>query len=189
MAAPTTHAIISWAILRVYLCKKGLQLYSFEGMVAGFCAFFFGVAFDFFDHFLGAPESFKKDLKVRLKRMLKFQSAPPSKGVEFPVGWLHGWLGLFLILVSGFVLYSLFPHSILFVLPFVFWFVHVAIDKLQRNDETAPYNYSFWYPINKKKYSQKWGYPIKSQAEIGVSLALCAVIAFYEIGYFLDFLF
>lgn len=189
MAAPTTHAVISWTILRVYFYKKGLQLYSFEGIVTAFCAFFFGVAFDFLDHLFGVPESFKKDLKIRLKKMLKFQAAPPTKGVDFPIGYLHNWPGLVLTLVSGFILYLFFPHSVLFIFPFAFWFVHWGIDKFQKNDETAPYTHSFWHPFNKKKYSHKWGYPIKSQAEIRVSLVLCVAIAFYEIGYFLDFLF
>lgn len=189
MAAPTTHAVVSWVILRAYLYKKGLQLYSVEGVIGVFCAFFFGVAFDFFDHFLGAPESFKEDLKVRFNKMLKLQGAPPTKGVEIPIDWMHGWLGLILVLLSGFVLYIIFPHSILFVVLFAFWLVHVAIDKLQRTDETSPYKCSFWYPIKKRKYSQKWGYPIKPRAEIVVSLFLCGLIAVFEIVFFLVFVF
>lgn len=189
MAAPTTHAVISWVILRAYLYRKGLQLYSLEGVIASFCAFFFGVAFDFLDHFLVAPESFKKDLKVRLKKMLKFQGAPPTKGVEIPIDWMHGWLGLLLVLISGFVLFVFYSSSTLFLLPLVFWFTHVVVDKLQRTDETSPYKCSFWSPINKRKYSQKWGYPIKSRSEIVVGLFLCALIAVFEIASFFIFLF
>ena len=187
MAAPQTHFVVTWVLLRTYLYKRGLVLYSLEGIVTSIFAFVFGFLIDI-DHFLGAPKSYKEDLKGRLKKILKMQGAPPVKGVDFPIDWLHGWLGLILAFLWGAFLYGFFPNLISFFIPFVFWFVHRIIDKFQENNELSPYYHSFWYPFNQKKYVRKWGYPIKSQAEIIVSNVSFVLIVFFEIVYFLIFI-
>jgi len=177
MAAPQTHGLVSFAILAVFLLLAALGLTTGITFWEFVSTIIWGVLFDFCDHF--TSWSYLKDIPARIKR----GGGMPAKDVKIPISWMHLWPGFCLVWVWGFG-FNFFDSSFRCYLPFIFWATHVVIDRFQKNLDYDPHR-SFWYPIIKKTYIPKQGYPIKPPAEFIISSGIWMIISFLLLGLYL----
>jgi len=175
MAAPQTHFVLTWVLYRIFTWVIGIHFSAIETLLV----FFLGVGVDI-DHFVS--KEFVRDVfKVRIVRFLKGGAVgKPTAGVKIPLPWFHCILMLFVVvawsgyfwLKTGFVLAACIPLG--------FWLLHVVVIDIFQSSEGEIAYYSVLWPIVKEKKLRKWGYPIKSRAEVLVSSFLFGAILFYE---------
>lgn len=183
MAAPQSHGLIGMASFVIFLLLGGLSLVGKISFWDYFsvCIWFFLLP-DAVDICLS--RSFLKDL---FSRIFKRGGGPPAKDVKVPIAWAHTiWIFLLIWTLYVFVLYSVavfifhssFNIWLSFVSSFVLWSIHVAIDHLQKGDV----HYSPFYPLHKKTWILKWGYPIKPPAEFILGETIWMLISFMLLG-------
>lgn len=173
MAAPQTHGLASISIIFVFILLAVLGLAAKITFWEFISALFFGVGIDFLDHF---SLSYLKDIPARVKR----GRGMPAKDVKILVPWLHLWPGLILVGIWT-ILFRILTPSFRIYLPFIFWVIHIVVDRFQKNLNYDPHR-SFWYPFSKKTYIPKHGYPIKPASEFIIDSALWMAIAFVLLG-------
>lgn len=172
MAAPQTHFVATFGFRMAFTVISGVA-FTVSQL---FWVYFWGCLMDFLDHFTSS--SYTRD--VFFVRMPKFfkggDFGSPSQGVKNPNCWLHIWPGAIFSLVCGL---ALFPQAIWWA-PSFFWFQHVLLDKFQKNDGSY-LDIPFFYPLKKKKWHLRDGYPIKSRKEILISTMLAFMVLLVEI--------
>ena len=172
MASPQTHGLISVSLLSVFLVLAAaglmkLTLWEFTN------ALLWGVFIDL-DHMVS-----KRYIRDLIPRILKRGGGMPAKNIEL-ISWLHLWPGLILVIVWGVFFNLVFRNSPLylpFYFPFLFWSVHVIVDRFQKNPTYMPHK-SFWWPFSKRTFIPKKGYPVKPPAEFIINSAIWMLIAF-----------
>ena len=170
MAAPMTHFDITFFFRAILLFVCGMEFSIFQLVLI----YFWGSVMDFADHFT-SPSYVMDIISVRIPRFLKGGDiGKPSEGVKNPACWFHLWPGAIISFLCGILFFS---H--LWWVPFGFWFVHITVDRFQKNDETYPYA-SFFHPWG-KPWVRKWGYPTKIRKEIFVSTAIMFFVCIFEL--------
>lgn len=170
MAAPMTHVVVTFGIRAFFLFVLGMAFSKMEL----FWIYFWGALMDFADHFT-SPDYVRDIMLVRIPRFFKGGDVgKPTMGVKVPVCWFHLWPGLVMSFVCGLVFFRQ-----LWWVPLVFWFVHIMVDRYQKNDWTFPYE-SFFHPWG-KPWVRKWGYPTKIRKEILISTVLMFFVGLFEV--------
>jgi len=171
MAAPQTHGTVT---VIIFMGLSALGLIGKITIWEYLSVIFWGFLIDL-DHLISWK--YVKDLPDRI---FKRGGGAPQEGADF-VSWLHIWPGLLLVWAWGFVFNNLFPGFKIW-LPFPFWLIHIIIDYFQRSDGKFPH-YHFLYPLIKRKYFRKKGYPIKVPAEFIIGGFILLIICFAVLGF------
>lgn len=177
MASPMTHGLIGMGALGGLLVLVVLSLFSRPNIWEYVSVFIWTVGFDFVDPFFS--KSYLKDL---WNRIFERGGGPPAEHVKLMVPWFHVLPGLVSVWIYSIGLYIVvifvFNSSFRIWLPFVFWALHVLVDHFQRDTK----QYSPFYPLHKKTWRTKKGYPIKPPAEFIFNSFIWMMISFVLLG-------
>lgn len=159
MATPQAHGLLTILTLIIF---------RFFGKIT-FCeylsALIWGMGIDV-DHFFVWSWDYWKNVCRRIC------NGQPENHSKHPASWLHLWPGMILVFFFGYSL-ARWQSSFRWYLPLVFWLSHAGFDFLQKSEHPYP-----WYPLIKRFWEPRWGYPNKSPHEIKVCCALLIVLGF-----------
>lgn len=159
MATPQAHGILTILALIIFRFFDKITYWEYVS------ALIWGMGIDV-DHFFVWSWSYWKNVCRRVC------NGEPENDSRHPASWLHLWPGVILVLFYSW-LSARWQSPFRFYLPFVFWFVHVGFDFLQKSEHPYP-----WYPLTKKFWQPKWGYPNKSPKESRLCCLVFMVLVF-----------
>lgn len=176
--SPQSHGVVSLAIFGILILLSALGLMG-KISRAEYLSGIFWIIFVDIDHFI-----FKKGWKYFKDipdRIFKRGGGGPADEVGHFPSWFHLWPGFILVWLWGFFFFLFIDSSFRFWFPFIFWLIHRTIDRFQKSDGRYPH-YSFFYPLIKKLYYRKNGYPVKPPSEFIIDSTILLFVVLVLLG-------
>jgi len=175
--APQTHGLITLMIVGIFVLASALGLTKQVSLLEYVSILIWGVGIDI-DHFLNANgKAYFKDVLRRSKK----GGGKISGDIKSLICIFHIWPGLVMVWMWGFGMRYFFRDFRPWI-PFVFWAIHVIIDRFQNTPEFTFGHINFFYPFLKKEKRVEKGYPMKPPWEFILDATLAILALFVLVG-------